>query len=109
MNPDLTMPVIDPSDRGRCRWVAATAVISGAGLAATAMPFVASLSPGERARAQGAPVEFDLKAMQIAELKTIEWRGKPVPRGRAASIAFATLRSSTSPAVCSRTSPRPRT
>ncbi len=78
MSPDLTMPAIDPADRGRRRWVVATSVIGGAGLAATAVPFVASFSPSERARAQGAPVEFDVQAMQSDELKTVEWRGQPV-------------------------------
>ena len=78
MNADLTMPAIDPADRGRRRLVVATSVIGGAGLAATAVPFVASFSPSERARAQGAPVEFGVQTMRSNELKTIEWRGKPV-------------------------------
>lgn len=78
MNPDLTMPAIDPADQGRRRWVVATSVIGGAGVAATAVPFVASFSPSERARAQGAPVELDVKTMRSNELKTVEWRGKPV-------------------------------
>lgn len=68
----------DSLDAGRRRLVVATSVIGGAGVAATAVPFVASLSPSERARAQGAPVEFDVQAMQSDELRTVEWRGKPV-------------------------------
>ncbi len=65
-------------DTGRRRLVITTSVIGGAGLAATTVPFVASLSPSEKARAQGAPVEFDVQTMQSDELRTVEWRGKPI-------------------------------
>jgi ubiquinol-cytochrome c reductase iron-sulfur subunit len=58
--------------------VVTTSLAGGVGLAVTAIPLVASSSPSERARAQGAPVEFDVQAMQAEELKTVEWRGKPV-------------------------------
>jgi ubiquinol-cytochrome c reductase iron-sulfur subunit len=54
---------------------------SGAGVvaaAATAVPFVASLTPSERARAAGAPVEADVSALRAGEMMTVEWRGKPV-------------------------------
>ncbi len=54
---------------------------SGAGVvaaAATAVPFVASLTPSARARAAGAPVEADVGKLQPGEMMTIEWRGKPV-------------------------------
>jgi ubiquinol-cytochrome c reductase iron-sulfur subunit len=71
--------IADPSlDAGRRRLVLATSVVGGAGLAATAVPFVASFSPSQRARAEGAPVEFDVQAMRNDELKTVEWRGLPV-------------------------------
>jgi ubiquinol-cytochrome c reductase iron-sulfur subunit len=42
------------------------------------MPFVASWAPSERARASGAAVEVDLSGLQPSELRTVEWRGKPV-------------------------------
>ena len=54
---------------------------SGAGAlaaAATAVPFVASLTPSERARAAGAPVEADVAGLAPGEMITVEWRGKPV-------------------------------
>ena len=54
---------------------------SGAGAlaaAATAVPFVASLTPSERARAAGAPVEADVAGLAPGEMMTVEWRGKPV-------------------------------
>ncbi len=54
---------------------------SGAGAvaaAATAIPFVASLTPSDRARAAGAPVEADVSRLAPGEMMTVEWRGKPV-------------------------------
>lgn len=59
-------------------WITASTVIGGAGLAASAVPFVASLAPSERARALGAPIEVDLLGMMPGALRTVEWRGKPV-------------------------------
>ena len=46
--------------------------------AGASLPFVASLAPSERARAQGAPIEVDTAMLRTGELKTVEWRGKPV-------------------------------
>ena len=66
---------IDPDRR---LWVAATTVAGGAGLIASAVPFVASLAPSERVRALGAPVEVELQGIQPGEIRTVEWRGKPV-------------------------------
>lgn len=57
---------------------AATGLVGGAGLLATAVPFVESLEPAEAARARGAPVEVDADALAPGELRTVEWRGKPV-------------------------------
>lgn len=54
---------------------------SGAGVvaaAATAVPFVASLTPSARALAAGAPVEADVGKLAPGEMMTVEWRGKPV-------------------------------
>ncbi|MCB1997420.1 MAG: ubiquinol-cytochrome c reductase iron-sulfur subunit [Burkholderiaceae bacterium] len=67
-----------PKDPAKRIWLTATAVAGGAGLTATAVPFVASMSPSERARAIGAPVSVDLQGMQPGELRTVEWRGQPV-------------------------------
>jgi ubiquinol-cytochrome c reductase iron-sulfur subunit len=65
-------------DKDRRIWIATTTVVAGTGLVATAVPFVASLAPSERARAQGAPVEVDLQGLQPGDVRTVEWRGKPV-------------------------------
>ena len=45
---------------------------------AAAVPFVASLTPSERAKAAGAPVEADVSKLAPGEMMTVEWRGKPV-------------------------------
>lgn len=45
---------------------------------AAAVPFVASLTPSERAKAAGAPVEADISKLGPGEMMTVEWRGKPV-------------------------------
>ena len=68
----------DPADPARRRWVATTSLLGGAGVAASSVPFVASMAPSERARAFGAPVEVDVGAIKPSELQTVEWRGKPV-------------------------------
>ena len=72
------MTAATPRDPDRRLWIAATSVVGGAGLIASAVPFVASMAPSERARALGAPVEVDLQGLQPGELRTVAWRGKPV-------------------------------
>ena len=69
---------IVPANPERRLWITATSVAGGAGLIATAIPFVASLAPSEKARALGAPVEVSLGGVQPGELKIVEWQGKPV-------------------------------
>ena len=73
-----TVATLDPIDPDRRLWLTATSVTGGVGLVAMAVPFVASLEPSERARALGGPVEVQLQAIQPGELRTVEWRGKPV-------------------------------
>ena len=67
-----------PMDSDRRLWLTATTVAGGAGLVATAVPFVSSMAPSERARALGAPVKVDLSGIKPGELKTVDWRGQPV-------------------------------
>ncbi len=62
----------------RRRLLIATGAVSAVGVASVAVPFVASFSPSERAKAAGAAVEIDIAGMQPGELRTVEWRGKPV-------------------------------
>jgi ubiquinol-cytochrome c reductase iron-sulfur subunit len=65
-------------DKTRRNLVLATSLVGGAAGVGTAVPFVASMWPSERARAAGAPVEMDLSRIAPGELAVIEWRGKPV-------------------------------
>jgi ubiquinol-cytochrome c reductase iron-sulfur subunit len=67
-----------PGDPQRRFWLMATGAVGGAGVVATAVPFVASLAPSERAKAAGGPVEVDLSDIPPGGMKTVEWRGKPV-------------------------------
>lgn len=71
---------IDPyaPNLARRRLTQATAAAGGLAIAGASVPFLVSLAPSERARAQGAPVEADISRIVPAELATIEWRGKPV-------------------------------
>ena len=66
---------VDSSRRGLL--VATCAAGGVAGLAATAA-FGATFEPSERAKAAGAPVEIDIADLKPGEMKTVEWRGKPV-------------------------------
>jgi len=72
------LPAGSPDDADRRLWLGAATAAGGAGLVATAVPFVASLAPSEKARALGAPVDVDLGSLRPGELRTVEWRGKPV-------------------------------
>jgi len=66
---------VDPSRRGL---LAATCAAGGViGLSATGV-LVSTFQPSERAKAAGAPVEVDISSLQPGEMKTVEWRGKPV-------------------------------
>ena len=67
-----------PLDKDKRNWMLATAVVGGAGAAAVAVPFVATFTPSERAKAAGASVEVDISALKPGEKLTVEWRGKPV-------------------------------
>lgn len=72
------MSVAIPLNTYRRVWLAATTVVGGAGLLASAVPFVASLAPSERVRALGVPVEVELQGIAPGDIRTVEWRGKPV-------------------------------
>jgi ubiquinol-cytochrome c reductase iron-sulfur subunit len=36
------------------------------------------MQPSERAKAAGAPVEADMSKLELGQMMTVEWRGKPV-------------------------------
>jgi ubiquinol-cytochrome c reductase iron-sulfur subunit len=71
----MSQDAIDPSRRA---WVGIACGAGAVGAAAVAVPFVSSFAPSERAKAAGAAVEVDISALKPGEMKTVEWRGKPV-------------------------------
>jgi ubiquinol-cytochrome c reductase iron-sulfur subunit len=74
----MSSSVAQPVDKARRTWIMTTCAVGGAGAAATAVPFVSSFTPSERAKAAGAAVEVDISALKAGEKLTVEWRGKPV-------------------------------
>ncbi|HPE05534.1 MAG TPA: ubiquinol-cytochrome c reductase iron-sulfur subunit, partial [Thauera sp.] len=72
------MSVDQKMDSSRRTLLLATSAAGGVAAVATAVPFVASLTPSERAKAAGAPVEADVSKLKPGEMMTVEWRGKPV-------------------------------
>ncbi|MBW7860305.1 MAG: ubiquinol-cytochrome c reductase iron-sulfur subunit [Rhodocyclaceae bacterium] len=72
------MSVDQKMDSSRRTLLVATSAAGGVAAVATAVPFVASLTPSERAKAAGAPVEADVSKLAPGEMMTVEWRGKPV-------------------------------
>lgn len=65
-------------DAERRNMVMLTVGVAGVATAAVAVPFVSSFSPSQRALASGAAVEADISSLAPGEMKTVEWRGKPV-------------------------------
>ena len=69
----------DHVDSGRRRLLTvATTTVGLAGAVGLAIPFAGSLSPSEKAKAAGAPVEVDISKLESGQQLTVEWRGKPV-------------------------------
>ena len=54
-----------------------TSVVGGAGVAATCVPFVASMNPSSDVLAK-AETEVDLTGIPPGGLRTVAWQGKPV-------------------------------
>lgn len=65
-------------DQGKRTWLIATSCAGAVGGVATAVPFVSTFTPSERAKAAGAAVEVDISGIKPGEKLTVEWRGKPV-------------------------------
>ncbi|MEK9803127.1 MAG: ubiquinol-cytochrome c reductase iron-sulfur subunit [Curvibacter sp.] len=79
---------MDPSKR---TWLIATGCAGAVGGVATAIPFVRTFEPSERAKAAGAAVEVDISALKPGEKVVVEWRGKPVWIMRRTPEQLATL------------------
>jgi len=79
---------VDPSKR---TWLIASGCAGAVGGAFTAVPFVSSFAPSERAKAAGAAVEADISSLKPGEKMTVEWRGNPVWIMRRTEEELATL------------------
>ncbi len=66
------------NEPNRRTWLIACGVTGGVAAASTAVPFLTSMAPSEKAKSAGAPVEVDVSSIPLGGLKTVEWRGKPV-------------------------------
>ncbi len=55
-----------------------TAGFGAVGGAVAVTPFVLSMTPSERAKNAGAPVQYDFSRIENGQMVKVEWRGKPV-------------------------------
>ena len=67
-----------PIDSSKRTWLIASGCAGAVGGVATAVPFVSTFQPSEKAKAAGAAVEVDISALKPGEKMIAEWRGKPV-------------------------------
>ncbi len=65
-------------DRQRRQLLIATSTIGIVGLGLATVPFIRSMLPSARARAMGGPVEVNFASMEVGQMLTVAWRGKPV-------------------------------
>jgi ubiquinol-cytochrome c reductase iron-sulfur subunit len=66
-------------DEGRRQFLLiATTLMAGIGIFASAIPFIASWLPSDKAEADAAPIEVDISQLQPGQLMIVEWRGKPI-------------------------------
>ena len=52
--------------------------MGGVGGIFAVIPFLSTMSPSEKAKSAGAPVEIDVSGLKPGAFKVVEWRGKPV-------------------------------
>jgi len=72
------VPLELPSDPSRRFWIGTACAVGGVAGAGVAVPLVSTFAPSGKARAAGAPVEVDVSSIGPGEMRTVEWRGKPV-------------------------------
>lgn len=64
--------------RQRRRLLIATSAIGAVGLGLVTVPFIRSMLPSARARAMGGPVDINIANLEMGQMLTVAWRGKPV-------------------------------
>ena len=67
-----------PMDDERRTLLLATTVAACVPAVSAVGALVSTFQPSERAKAAGAPVEVEIGDLAPGEMKTVEWRGKPV-------------------------------
>lgn len=66
-------------DQSRRRFLTIATTAAGAvGAGFVAVPFISSWKPSERARAMGAPIEWDISKLEVGQMVTIVWRKQPI-------------------------------
>jgi ubiquinol-cytochrome c reductase iron-sulfur subunit len=81
-------------DGGRRHFLLVATTVTGlAGVAATAVPFLASWKPSARAQALGAPVEQDISKLELGAILKVNWRGQAIYIVRRTPEMLATLTS----------------
>jgi len=69
----------DGVDQSRRKFLTNATIATGAvGAVFVAVPFIESWTPSERARALGAPTEFDVSKIDPGQMATTVWRRKPI-------------------------------
>ena len=59
-------------------WLVAAGTAGCMAGAGAAVPFVGSLAPSAKARAEGGPLEVDISDLAPGQKKTVLWRGQPI-------------------------------
>jgi ubiquinol-cytochrome c reductase iron-sulfur subunit len=81
-------------DRSRRHFLLVATTVTGiAGVALTAVPFLASWKPSARAQALGAPVDADISKIEPGSLVKVNWRGQAVYIVRRTPEMVSTLKS----------------
>lgn len=72
---DTAPSLIDAEKR---KFLIATSAVGAVGCATAAVPFVLSMTPSERAKSAGAPVEVDVSKIAPGDMMVSEYRGQPL-------------------------------
>jgi ubiquinol-cytochrome c reductase iron-sulfur subunit len=75
---DLDLRAATPDLSRRKFLTNATLGLGAIGLAFTAVPFIESWLPSERARAQGGPAQLDPRKVEPGQMIIVTWRRKPI-------------------------------
>ncbi|MFY7698584.1 MAG: ubiquinol-cytochrome c reductase iron-sulfur subunit [Legionella sp.] len=69
----------DTIDRQRRNFlVTISSILASIGVIGLLSPFIRSLMPSAKTKAQGAPIAVDLSTIAPGQMLTVQWRGKPV-------------------------------